>query len=314
MKETNEGLLASTARKTLIAGIVLCVIGAAIAIPVALVLTSSTASTSSTVSNGSSLSTSTSTTTTTTTFNSSDNFNHRVQRWGPNDTSGTTVAGSASGTLGWTASLLNYPTSIYVDSSLNMYILDMWNLRILQWLNGASGGSTIAGTGVQGNTSSSFNQAFNMAVDMSNSQIYLADLINNRIMLWPFFSSTSSLIIPLNGLVGVTTDASGNVYATSNTANTVTRYPQGSTSGTVMVSSGLTYPWNLRFDTYGNLYVADDGAGTIVMFCAGFTAGSVGTIVVSGLNQPLDVAFDSDMNLYVCEYGNNRIVKFAKLP
>ncbi|CAF1136135.1 unnamed protein product [Rotaria sordida] len=190
----------------------------------------------------------------------------------------------------------------------------MWNLRILQWLNGASGGSTIAGTGVQGSTSSSFNQAFNMAVDMSNSQIYLADLVNNRIMLWPFFSSTSSLIIPLNGLVGVTTDASGNVYATSNTANTVTRYPQGSTSGTVMVSSGLAYPWNLRFDTYGNLYVADDSAGTIVMFCAGFTAGSVGTIVASGLNQPLDVAFDSDMNLYVCEYGNNRIVKFAKVP
>ncbi|CAF5043338.1 unnamed protein product, partial [Rotaria sp. Silwood1] len=169
-----------------------------------------------------------------------DNFNHRIQRWGPNDTSGTTVAGSASGTLGWTASLLNYPTSIYVDSSLNMYIFDMWNLRILQWLNGASGESIIAGTGVQ--------------------------------------------------------DASGNIYATSNTANTVTRYPQGSTSGTVMVSSGLTYPWGLRFDTYGNLYVVDDGSGTIVMFCAGFTAGSVGTIVASGLNQPLDVAFDSNMN------------------
>ncbi|CAF1136114.1 unnamed protein product [Rotaria sordida] len=42
VKETNEGLLSSTACKALIAGIVLCVIGAVIAIPVALVLTSST--------------------------------------------------------------------------------------------------------------------------------------------------------------------------------------------------------------------------------------------------------------------------------
>jgi tripartite motif-containing protein 71 len=243
-----------------------------------------------------------------------DNFNHRIQKWGINSTSGTTVAGSAVGTLGWTSSLLDYPTYIYVDTSLNMYILDMWNLRVLQWLYGASGGTTIAGTGNQGNTSNSFNQAFTMGVDMSNSRIYLADLINNRIMLWPFFANSSSLIIPLTGLAGVTTDTAGNVYATSNSVNTVTRFPRGSISGTVMVSSGLSYPWGLRFDTYGNLYVADSGTGTIQMYCAGFTAGTVGTIVASGLNQPLDVAFDSNMNLYVCEYGNNRIVKFMKLP
>lgn len=243
-----------------------------------------------------------------------DNLNNRIQRWGINDTVATTVAGSANGTSGWTANLLNSPTFIQVDSSLNMYIMDMWNLRVLQWLSGASGGSTIAGTGVQGSTSSSFNQAFTMFVDTSNSKTYLADLINNRIMIWPFFANTSSSIIPLTGLVGVVVDSTGNIFATSNSANTVTRFPSGSTSGTVIISTGLTYPWSLRFDTYGNLYIADDSAGTIVMFCAGFTSNSTGIVVASGLNQPLDMAFDSNMNMYICEYGNNRIVKLLKLP
>ncbi len=243
-----------------------------------------------------------------------DNFNHRIQRWGINDTVGTTVAGSANGTLGWTASLLDSPTFIQVDSSLNMYILDMWNLRVLQWLSGASGGNTIAGTGVQGNTSSSFNQAFTMFFDTTNSKTYLADLMNNRIMIWPFFASTSSFIIPLIGLVGVTVDSSGNVFATSNSANTLIRFPQGSTSGDMLITTGLNYPWAVRFDIYGNLYVASDSSGTIVMFCAGFTSNSTGVVVASGLNQPLDITFDSNMNMYVCEYGNNRIVKFLKLP
>ncbi|CAF3425332.1 unnamed protein product [Rotaria sp. Silwood1] len=244
-----------------------------------------------------------------------DNFNNRVQFWSSNATAGTTVAGDPNGVSGWTNGKMYYPTFVYVDSSMNMYIIDNGNSRVLKWSPGASVGITIAGTtGINTNSTSSFGQAWTMAVDTSNSRIYLADLWYNRILVWSFFANDSSYIIPLTDIVGVTIDIGGTVYATTHNLNTVTRFPAGSTNGTVIISSGLSLPWALRFDQYGNLYVANTGSGTIVMFCAGFTANSTGSIVASGLDQPVDIAFDSQMNMYVCEYGKHRVVKLAKLP
>ena len=74
-----------------------------------------------------------------------DYGNNRVQRWLPGATSGTTVAGQASGTSGSAANLLNRPTDVVVDSGGNVYVADSNNHRIQYWANGASSGITVAG-------------------------------------------------------------------------------------------------------------------------------------------------------------------------
>lgn len=244
-----------------------------------------------------------------------DNFNNRVQLWNTGSTSGVTIAGDANGTSGWTGGKMYFPTFVHVDPSLNLYVVDNGNNRVLQYLAGATVGTTIAGTpGISGNLSSAFGQVWTMAVDIANSKIYLADLSYQRILIWPFFANQSSSIIPLNDIVGITIDSARNIYATTHNLNTIVRVPAGSSNASVIVSSGLSQPWALRFDTYGNLYVTNTVGGTIVMFCANFTAGSTGTVVASGLDQPVDIAFDSNMDMYVCEYGKHRVVKLAKLP
>lgn len=244
-----------------------------------------------------------------------DNFNNRVQFWGVNATIGTTIAGDSNGTAGWIGGKMYYPTFVHVDNALNLYVVDNGNNRVLRYVSGATIGTTIAGTtGVSANLSYAFGQVWTMVVDTANSKIYLADLSFGRILIWPFFSNDSSSIISVNDIVGVTIDTSANIFATKHNFNTVVRFPAGSKNGSIVISSGLSQPWALRFDKFGNLYIANTASGTIVMHCANFTSNSTGTIVASGLDQPVDIAFDSNMNMYVCEYGKHRVVKLAKLP
>jgi sugar lactone lactonase YvrE len=76
-----------------------------------------------------------------------DQSNNRIQKWPPGASNGTTVAGQANGAWGATASTLQSPTSVLVDSSNNIYVVDSSNHRIQLWLNGSSSGTTIAGNG-----------------------------------------------------------------------------------------------------------------------------------------------------------------------
>jgi hypothetical protein len=76
-----------------------------------------------------------------------DGWNHRVQRWLPNGSSGTTVAGQSGGTAGGGLSSLNYPTDVALDSSSNIYVVDSGNSRVVYWTVGASAGVLVAGAG-----------------------------------------------------------------------------------------------------------------------------------------------------------------------
>src|SRR5690606_7388130 len=57
-----------------------------------------------------------------------DKSNHRIQKWVPGATSGTTVAGT--GTSGNGNDQLNNPTGIYVDGAGNIYITYAINQRV----------------------------------------------------------------------------------------------------------------------------------------------------------------------------------------
>jgi hypothetical protein len=64
--------------------------------------------------------------------------------------------------------------------SYHVVFLFEGNHRIQRWINGASVGSTIAGNGIAGASSSQLNHPYGITFDMLNN-FYVADSDNNRI-------------------------------------------------------------------------------------------------------------------------------------
>ena len=74
-----------------------------------------------------------------------DHNNSRVQKWASNSWTASTVAGQASGISSSTAGFLNKAGGLAVDSSDNVYVVDIVNCRVQFWQTGATVGTTVAG-------------------------------------------------------------------------------------------------------------------------------------------------------------------------
>ena len=76
-----------------------------------------------------------------------DANNHRIQKFLYGNNTGRTVAGQANGTGGSSASYLNYPNDMTVDSYGNVYAVDSNNNRVQFWSVNSTSGITVAGNG-----------------------------------------------------------------------------------------------------------------------------------------------------------------------
>jgi sugar lactone lactonase YvrE len=76
-----------------------------------------------------------------------DYQNNRIQMYLPGASIGTTVAGFSNGIQVTNSSGFAYPADVVVDSDGNIYVADSYNSRVQFWSNGASYGTTIAGSG-----------------------------------------------------------------------------------------------------------------------------------------------------------------------
>jgi sugar lactone lactonase YvrE len=76
-----------------------------------------------------------------------DTNNHRIQKFLSGNITGTTVAGFPTGSSGNSASHLNTPNDVAVDSNGNIYVVDTGNNRAQLWYANASAGITIVGNG-----------------------------------------------------------------------------------------------------------------------------------------------------------------------
>ena len=76
-----------------------------------------------------------------------DTFNHRVQKWRANASSGTTVVGQSNGTFGYGLDSLFYPNAIVIDSMGSLYISEVANNRVIRFSNGSLIGTIVAGDG-----------------------------------------------------------------------------------------------------------------------------------------------------------------------
>ncbi|GAB3991183.1 hypothetical protein GCM10028807_20710 [Spirosoma daeguense] len=202
-----------------------------------------------------------------------------------------------------TSAQLNFPNSLAMDGSGNLYISDLYNNRIRK-VNSSGIISTIAGTGIFGfsgdsgpATSAQLAQPTGVALD-GNENLYITDSQNHRIRK----VSTTGVISTVAG-----TGTSG-----------------FSGDGGPATSARLASPTSIAADGSGNLYVATNnrirrvGATGIISTVAGTGttgfSGNGGAAVSAQFYTPMGVMIDSLGNLYIADYYNHRVRKVDGPP
>jgi DNA-binding beta-propeller fold protein YncE len=228
-----------------------------------------------------------------------------------NATNGKLLVTFLDGTLG-TASTLNAPRGLFVDSSNNLYIADSGTNRV-RFLNTTSGVvTTFAGSG----TSSGFagdggaaNRATlsapRAAVVAPNGDVYIADQTQGAVSN----NSAGGRIRIVAATDGTIRTLNGSVYQGDNgaAANAVFQDPRG-----------------VSVDAAGNVYVADTLNQRVRKVSA--TDGTINTIAGRGvtgsandttavaattasLNNPNCAAVDASGSVFIADRSNNRVRK-----
>jgi sugar lactone lactonase YvrE len=296
-----------------------------------------------------------------------DRINNRIRKIAAETGIISTLAGN--GTMGYTGdgtaaylAELNNPSGVAVDGSGNIYIADTGNHCIRKVTVSTGFINTIAGTGIAGfggdggqASSAYLHNPSGVCVDMLGN-VFIADLINNRIrkIVGGIIStiagggtcasgsfcgdSAAATAAALYAPMGVTVDASGNIYIADTGNDRVRMVAASSGSIFTIVGTGhigfsgdggqatsaqLYSPYGVVVDGNGNLYVADNlnnrirevEAGieiieTIAGNGIGSYAGDNGIATAASLYNPYSIALDGAGNIYIADCNNHRIRRF----
>ena len=117
-----------------------------------------------------------------------DRLNHRVQRYNLVNTSATPATIAGGNGLGAAPNQLSYPNSLCISPKTGaIYIADAGNNRVQRWDRGSSVGVTVAGstTGVSGNSPTLMSIPSGVALDTTETFLYVSEYGNNRVQRFP---------------------------------------------------------------------------------------------------------------------------------
>ena len=186
---------------------------------------------------------------------------------------------------------MHFPTSVFFDSSNNLYIADSLDNKV-RFVTASTGFiSTVAGTGVGG---------FNGDGSASTAELNTPSSV--------FLDSAGNLVIGDTGNQRVRQLSAGNI-------STIAGGGLGG-DGQPATGAALANPFNVGEDSAGNLYIADTAnnrirkvttSGTISTVAGTGVAGATGDTgpaTSATLNGPTGVAVDSANNLWIADAGN----------
>jgi len=262
---------------------------------------------------------------------------------GPGSEDGTGAAASFRG-----------PQGVVTDSAGNVYVADAGNVTIRK-ITPEGVVTTLAGTaGMYGSTDGTgaaarFEGPVGVAADRAGN-VYVADEFDNTIRkITPAgavttFAGTAGMTgstdgigaaARFNGLGGVATDTSDNIYATDSGNNTIRKITPAGVVTTLAGTAGMTGssdgvgaaarfwgPQGVATDSAGNVYVADlgnltirkitpEGVVTTLAGAAGVYGSNDGTGAAARFHEPRSVATDNAGNVYVADTGNDTIRKIT---
>lgn len=215
-----------------------------------------------------------------------DYSNHRVQKF---DSSGNYVLTIGSGTSSSSNGQFNLPFSIGFDSSGDLWVGEQSGSRVQKFnpSTGAYLGVTLGTSGTAGSANGQFNRALGFDFDPATGNIWVADMINQRIQ--EFNSSTGNYISSIGVPTSPPSSGSGNYW--------------------------FYYPQDVVFDPNGDMLVSDSQNNRLQKYdpATGNYIGTYFGIGGSGNGQFSTIygaAFDSSGKLYVTDRYNHRIQVF----
>jgi DNA-binding beta-propeller fold protein YncE len=177
----------------------------------------------------------------------------------------TYVFSSKWGGFGTADGQLKYPSGVALDSSGNVFVVDLGNNRIQKF---TSSGNFIKTWGGLGSGDSQFNYPIGIAVD-SSGNVYVSDRLNHRIKkfrndgtfirAWGTLGSADELYYWPSG---VAVDLSGNVFVADLLNSRILKFGSDGTFirtwGTQGSAVGqLKFQMDIAVDSSGNVSVAD---------------------------------------------------------
>jgi len=249
-----------------------------------------------------------------------DSGNNRVQKFGPD---GSFV--TKWGTMGTAAGQFYMPMGIAVSPSGYVYVADTANHRIQKFTS--TGGYVTQWGGFSGDPVpgveppvGKFYMPYGLAVDNTNSYVYVADTVNERIQK---FTSGGAFLKTwkLNEYVtAIAIDSEGNVYAAEGQSGCIRKFdPDGNPLMSIFPPAALGIPtfYGLSIDGDGNILGADATNDRIALFDSRgqfVTAwGSFGT-GDGEFNNPWGFAPHPNGRIYVTDSDNSRVQYFELRP
>jgi gliding motility-associated-like protein len=270
---------------------------------------------------------------------------------GPQIVTVTATNGTFSTPTNPSASSFGGPWNITVDASGNLYFTDFGNNKIKK-ITPVGAVSTIAGSGNKAcndgvGTNASFSYPIGIVTDNAGN-VYVADALCNVIKKINPSGNVTTLAgdgmsgykdgagtgAEFNTPLGLTIDASGNLYVADELNERIRKITPGGVVTTVAgngsrqsadggaAAAAFSDPSGLVFDNAGNLYITDAGSSRIREISA---AGVVTTLAGSGtstgsadgpgnvatFNGPYGITIDKAGNLFVSDRFNNEIRKIT---
>jgi secreted PhoX family phosphatase len=221
------------------------------------------------------------------------------------------VIGSPSfdkGVYPTSASSLAAPYGISFDKSGNLWAVDYYDNRILEYVPPFEDGmnaTLVLGqydftSNSDGTTPNTLNLPSAIAFDKKGN-LWVTDSLNNRILEFSYPFSTGE---PAMLVVGQ--------------KNFTTNYPG-------ITNDSLNTPYGITFDSTGNLWVTDGNNARVLEYVRPFSNGMAASMVLGQttfvgmhmgtsanmLAEPYDVKIDPGGNLWTADTANNRVLEFA---
>jgi len=221
-----------------------------------------------------------------------------------------------SNTSGTSQTAYNHPNGIALDTTVSppvLYVADSWNNRILGYYNypfiqnGSPAdfviGQTDFASNTSGVTSSKFSTPDRIFVD-SGGNLWVADMLNNRVLVFITPTTTDYLADFVFGQLG--------------------SFTSGTMNNGGITPNSLYNPHHVAFDNQNRAYITDRGNHRILIYNDPLNTDTQADYVIGQVNFSSNSSSASDSTLYepeacivadngdlfIIDKGNNRILKF----
>ncbi len=191
---------------------------------------------------------------------------------------------------------LNTPWSVAVDGTSKVYIADLENSTVDQWLPGATNLTTFL------DNNSFIQYPIGVAVDSAHN-LFISDVANYGDVFHnygDFEWVASSQSISRVGLGGMVVVGNGtNIYGIDLSTNSISRFDLSQGGVWVpVIPSGLNYPYPLATDKLGNLYFYNGGDGNFLQWNP---ASQALTPVNLQVFSPIGMTVDGANNFFIAD-------------